>query len=93
MVTVSPWSRPASELRLGYAYEAESNARLLTVTTVGGANFPVSGVAPSRNQLTGGLGLSMVAGPNLSLYATYDAILPTGNTTEQTVQAGLRWRF
>jgi len=81
------------ELRLGYTYEAESNARLLTVTTVGGANFPVSRVGPSRNQLIGGLGFSMIAGPNLSVYATYDAVLPTGNTTEQTVQVGLRWRF
>jgi fibronectin-binding autotransporter adhesin len=81
------------ELRVGYAYEAESNSRLLTVTTVSGANFPVVGVRPSRDQLTAGLGLAMIAGPNLSLYATYDAILPTGNTTEQTVQAGLRWKF
>jgi outer membrane autotransporter protein len=53
----------------------------------------VTGVAPSRNQLTGGLGFTVQAAPNLSLYATYDAVLPTGNTTEQTVQAGLRWRF
>jgi outer membrane autotransporter protein len=81
------------ELRLGYAYEALSNSRLLTVATVDGANFPVTGVAPSRNQLTGGLGLTVQAGPNLSFYATYDAILPTGNTTDHTVQAGLRWRF
>jgi outer membrane autotransporter protein len=80
-------------LRLGYAYEALSNSRLLTVTTVGGASFPVTGVAPSRSQLTGGVGLSVVAGPNLSVYANYDALLPTGNTTDQTIQAGLRWRF
>jgi outer membrane autotransporter protein len=68
------------ELRLGYAYEALSNPRLLTVTAVDGANFPVSGVKPSRNQLTGGLGLTLQSGPNLSFYATCDAVLPTGNT-------------
>ena len=44
-------------------------------------------------RLTGGLGLTIQVGPNLSFYATYDAILPTGNTIAQTVQAGLRWRF
>jgi len=81
------------EFRLGYAYEALANSRLLTVTTASGVNFPVTGVAPSRNQLTTGFGLSMVAGLNLQLYANYDATLPTGNTTAQTIQAGLRWRF
>ncbi len=81
------------ELRLGYAYEALSNARLLTVTAASGGNFPVTGVAPSRSQVTAGIGVSMAAGPNLSIYADYDALLPTGNTTEQTVQAGLRLKF
>jgi fibronectin-binding autotransporter adhesin len=81
------------EVRAGYAYETLSNARLLTVTTVGGAAFPVTGLAPSRNQLSAGFGLTMIAGPNLQLFANYDAVLPTGNTTEQTVQAGLRIRF
>lgn len=81
------------ELRLGYAYEVLSNSRLLTVTAVDGANFQVAGVKPSCNQLTAGIGISMVAGPNLCLYANYDATLPTGNTTDQTIQAGLRWRF
>jgi fibronectin-binding autotransporter adhesin len=81
------------ELRLGYAYEALSNARLLTVVSVDTTNFPVRGIAPSRSQLTGGVGLAIQAGPNLSFYATYDAILPTGNALDQTIQAGLRWRF
>jgi fibronectin-binding autotransporter adhesin len=81
------------ELRLGYAYEALSNSRVLTVTTVGGADFPATGVALLRNQVTAGIGLSIAAGPNLSFYANYDALQPTGNITDQTVQAGLRWRF
>jgi outer membrane autotransporter protein len=81
------------ELRLGYAYEALANSRLLTVTTASGFNFPVTGVAPSRSQLNTGIGVSVVAGLNLSLYANYDAVLPTGNTISQTIQAGLRWRF
>jgi fibronectin-binding autotransporter adhesin len=78
---------------LGYAYEALDNSRLLTVATASGFNFPVIGVAPSRSQLSTGIGVSVVAGPSLLLYANYDAVLPTGNTTDQTIQAGLRWRF
>jgi hypothetical protein len=35
----------------------------------------------------------MVASPNFSLYATYDATLPTANITAQTIQAGLKYRF
>jgi fibronectin-binding autotransporter adhesin len=80
------------ELRLGYAHDV-FDSRLLTVTSVTGAAFPVEGVKPSRDQLTAGLGVTMIAGPNLSLYADYDAIVPTGNITEQTIQAGLRWKF
>ena len=54
---------------------------------------PTSPLKPSRNPLTGGLGLIMHAGPNLSFYANYNAVLPTDNTTDQTIQAGPRWRF
>ena len=81
------------EVRLGYDREALSGARTLTVATVGGAQFPVTGIKPSRNIATAGAGLTLQAGPALSLYATYDAVLPTANTTDQTVQAGLRIRF
>jgi fibronectin-binding autotransporter adhesin len=81
------------ELRLGYAYETLANARRLAVFAADGTAFPVSGIPPSRNQLSAGLGLTMTAGPNLSFYASYDAILPVGNTRSQTFQAGLRWKF
>jgi fibronectin-binding autotransporter adhesin len=81
------------EARLGYDREALAAARTLTVATVSGAQFPVTGVKPAKNMATAGIGLTVQAGPALSLYATYDAVLPTGNTTDQTVQAGLRLRF
>lgn len=81
------------ELRLGYAYETLSNARGLNVIATDGTTFPVTGIAPSRNQLIVGLGVTVTAGPNLSFYASYDAILPVGNTRSQTLQAGLRWKF
>ena len=81
------------ELRLGYDREALSGSRTLTVATVSGAFFPVAGIKPSKNIMTAGTGLTVQAGPALSLYATYDAVLPTGNTTDHTVQAGMRLRF
>jgi fibronectin-binding autotransporter adhesin len=81
------------ELRLGYDREALSGSRTITVATVSGAQFPVTGVKPSKNIATAGAGITMQAGPTLSLYVNYDAVLPTGNTTDQTVQAGLRLKF
>jgi hypothetical protein len=35
----------------------------------------------------------MAAGPNFSVYANYDALLPTGNATNRIIQAGVHWRF
>ena len=81
------------EIRLGYAREALSNSRLLTVTTVSGFTFPVVGVTPSRDNVTAGFGATMQAGPALSFYGNYDTILHTGNTTDHTVSAGLRVKF
>ncbi|MBV9551231.1 MAG: autotransporter outer membrane beta-barrel domain-containing protein, partial [Alphaproteobacteria bacterium] len=82
----------APELRFSYLHDV-FNSRFLTVTTVSGAAFPVTGVAPSRDQVSTGFGVVVAAAPNLNFYANYDATLHTGNTTEQTVQAGLRWKF
>jgi outer membrane autotransporter protein len=82
----------APELRFSYAHDV-FNPRFLTVTTASGSAFPVTGVAPSRDQVSTGIGLVIQAAPNLNFYADYDTTLHTGNTTEQTVQAGLRWNF
>ncbi|MBV8779128.1 MAG: autotransporter outer membrane beta-barrel domain-containing protein, partial [Alphaproteobacteria bacterium] len=74
--------------------EALGGARALTVATVaGGIVFPVVGVRPSKDILTAGAGITMDYAPNLALYATYDGIMPTGNTTDHTVQAGVRIKF
>ena len=81
------------ELRLGYDREALAGSRTLTVATVSGAFFPVTGVKPSKNIMTAGAGFTVQAAPALALYATYDAVLPAGNTTEHTIEAGLRIRF
>jgi fibronectin-binding autotransporter adhesin len=81
------------ELRLGYAREVLSNSRLLSVATVSGFSFPVVGVAPSRDQVSAGIGVTMTAGSGVLLYGNYDTVLRTGNTTEQALSAGLRVRF
>ncbi|HTZ36715.1 MAG TPA: autotransporter domain-containing protein, partial [Stellaceae bacterium] len=52
------------ELRLGYAHDL-FGGRVLTVATASGANFPVTGVAPSRDQVTAGFGLAVEAAPSL----------------------------
>jgi outer membrane autotransporter protein len=81
------------EIRLGYARELAGNSRVLTVATLSGSNFPVTGVKPSPDMLTAGIGFTMRAAPNAFLYANYDALLPTGNICDQIVSAGLRIRF
>jgi fibronectin-binding autotransporter adhesin len=81
------------EARLGYDREVLSGARTLTVATIGGAQFPVTGIKPAKNILTAGAGVTAKAAPNLTLYLTYDAVVPTGNVTDQTVQGGLRIQF
>ena len=81
------------ELRLGYARETLGSSHSMVVTTLSGANFPVTGVKPSRDMLTASAGVTVLAGPNLSFYANYDTTIRTGNTSDHTVSAGLRWRF
>jgi fibronectin-binding autotransporter adhesin len=81
------------ELRLGYSREVLSNSRALTVATLDGSNFLVQGLSPSRDMLTAGLSVTARVRDDILLYANYDALLRTGNTSVQTVSAGLRIRF
>jgi outer membrane autotransporter protein len=47
----------------------------------------------ARDALTLGAGVSAMMADDLALYAAYRAVLPTGNTTQHSLAAGLRWRF
>jgi fibronectin-binding autotransporter adhesin len=85
--------RITPEARLGYARELLSNARLITETTVSGANFFVAGVRPTRDIVTVGVGVTVEAMRDMRLYAAYDAILRTGNTAAHNFSAGARIRF
>ena len=81
------------ELRLGYNREVLSNSRVLTVASIDRSQFLVRGVRPSRDMLTAGAGVTVWAEDNVFLYANYDAVVHTGNTTDQSISAGLRIRF
>jgi fibronectin-binding autotransporter adhesin len=81
------------EMRLAYCREVLSNNRLLRVSAIDGTPFVVRGVKPSRDMVTVGGGISVRARDRLSLYANYDTVLHTGNTSEQTVSAGVRIQF
>ncbi len=85
--------RITPELRLGYSHELANVSGVLNVSTITGATFLAQGIRPSRDMLTAGVGGTMRAQDNVYLYASYDTILRTGNTAEQTISAGMRIRF
>jgi fibronectin-binding autotransporter adhesin len=60
---------------------------------IGGGHFIVDGLTPSHDALTLGGGVTAAMTDRLALYADYHATLPTGNLLEQTVGAGLSYRF
>lgn len=80
------------EADLGYSHELLNTAPA-SLVQVGGGSFAVAGIVPSRDTLTLGGGLTATMSDRLALYADYHATLPTGNLFEQTVSAGLRYRF
>ncbi|HZB90496.1 MAG TPA: autotransporter domain-containing protein, partial [Stellaceae bacterium] len=79
------------EADLGYSHEMFNAPPSLV--SVGGGSFTVDGLSPSRDELTVGGGVTARMSGRLSLYADYHAVLPTGNLFEQTVSAGLSYRF
>jgi uncharacterized protein with beta-barrel porin domain len=64
-----------------------------SVVEVGGGTFTVSGVMPSRDQLTLSGSLSMLLDTRLAFYAGYQAVASTGNYSTQTVSGGFIFRF
>jgi len=81
------------EFRLGYNRETLSTNRTISLAAIDGTPFLAHGVKPSRDMLSVGIGVTLRAQDNMLLYAEYDAIVPTGNTTDHRVAAGLRLRF
>ena len=81
------------ELRLGYSREVLNNNRVLAIAATDATPFLARGVRPSRDMVTVGIGFTVRTQDNIFAYANYDAVLPTGNTSDQTISAGLRIRF
>lgn len=87
-------ARPAHVgLQVGYAYETQHRDHDVSVTSADGTGFVVPGTRDTRGLTTAGLSVDVPLGRAASLYARYDAVLPTGNVRAQAVQAGVRYRF
>lgn len=82
---------PTGQLR--YSHQVLNVPSTLMATDGTGANFRFDYAVPSRDQLTTGIGVTVLHGPNLSFYAKYDAALPTGNNFSQYFGLGLQWLF
>ncbi|WP_019644028.1 autotransporter family protein [Novispirillum itersonii] len=80
-----------SSLDLAYTHEVAS--RTPSRFEVGGGSFSQNGTAPSRGELTLGTAFGFDLTESLSATVSYEAIMPTGNTTAHTVETGLRYRF
>ena len=78
------------EIDLSYAYESASP--VASVAQVAGTNFTISGLTPSRDRLTIGGGITGMLDDRMRFFVDYHAI-PTGNLLEQTVSAGLTYKF
>jgi autotransporter-associated beta strand protein len=79
------------EADLKYSHELFNTPPSLV--QVGGGSFSVGGLAPSRDAVTLGGGITGRLSDRLALFADYHATLPTGNFLAQTVTAGLTYRF
>jgi len=79
------------EADLTYSHEMFNTPPSLV--SVGGGGFIVDGLVPSRDQVTLGCGVSAKMSERFAVYADYHAVLPSGNLFEQTVSAGLSYRF
>lgn len=81
------------QARLGYAYETQGGGRDVSVTAGDGTGFTIPGTTDSRGLATAGLGANLPLGKVATLYAHYDAVLPTGNVRAQAVRVGVDYRF
>jgi fibronectin-binding autotransporter adhesin len=79
------------EADISYSHEMFNTPPSLV--QVGGGSFTVDGLVPSRDEVTVGGGVSAKISDRLAFYADYHAVLPTGNLFQQTVSAGLSYKF
>ncbi|MGH7174067.1 MAG: hypothetical protein ACRELG_27660 [Gemmataceae bacterium] len=77
-----------------YRRETLSDRQSPTVTALDdGTEFPTEGITPSRNQLAVGVEGTARISRRLDGFIDYDALLPVGNTTENSFTVGVRMTF
>jgi outer membrane autotransporter protein len=76
-----------------FSYSHELMSTPPSLVEVGGGSFTVDGIAPSRDRLALGGGVTAQMSDRLALYADYHVTLPTGNLVEHTLEAGLTLTF
>lgn len=91
MLTTDGGTRLLPEADLTYSHELFNTPPSLV--QVGGGSFTVSSLAPSRDELTVGAGITARATDRLLVTGDYHAVLPTGNLLAQIVSVGLRYNF
>ncbi len=93
---VKPWLTDGGmhmAVEADFAYSRELSDTPPSIVQVGGGSFTVDGLAPARDQLSLGTGITARMNDRLALFADYHATLPTGNLVQQTVKAGLNYVF
>lgn len=89
---IGVWSLTPSA-HVTYRYDVLKTRRSLIVAAQDGTLFNDSSVAGARNTLDTGAGISAQATPNLQIYGAYDVSIGFGYGTDQSVTAGVKYKF
>lgn len=79
------------EIDISYAYEAANPVPALVQTA--GTNFTINGPAPGRDRLSAGGGFTGMLNNRIGFFVDYHAIVPIRDLLEQSVSAGLTYKF
>ena len=80
---------PEADIRFSH----EMKDTPLSLVEVGGGRFSVAGLEPSRNEVSLGAGIAAQVNPRMNFHARFEAVLPTGNRLQESLDAGLTYRF
>ena len=78
------------EFDISYAYEAANSVPALVQTA--GTNFTINGLAPGRQRVTIGGGITGILNDRIGFFVDYH-VIPVRNLVEQTISAGLTYKF
>ena len=78
------------EFDISYAYEAANSVPALVQTA--GTNFTINGLATGRHRVTIGGGITGMLNDRIGFFVDYH-VIPVRNLVEQTISAGLTYKF